>query len=382
MSREEIIIVGAGPAGSYAGYRLANKGYSVRILDKAIFPRYKPCGGGILTKTNKIMPIKEEWIEARFDSVSLTYKYQKPVQVSTDKDFVMMVDREKFDYEMVKLAEKAGANLCQGITVKSVEENSSGVKVITDQGSFEGNYLIAADGARSQVGRSLNLDGYQQRLGVALEGEFLVAEEDFQRYSKDVHLNYGDLPNGYSWIFPKDGYLSIGTGTFKSRYPGLKANLDKYLESLNIDIKETLKLQGSFIPLGGINQVFSGRRTLFVGDAAGLVDPLTGEGIYYALKSSELAVETVIDLKSGFQIGDYDKKIKAEILPEILWALKSARWGFKCSWLVHKILMFHPELLKYLLDILAGEASYSPYFGMLFRKVPGTLLKSTILFKR
>ncbi|AZR72236.1 hypothetical protein BBF96_01775 [Anoxybacter fermentans] len=383
MKQKQVIIVGGGPAGAFAGYRLAKEGYRVKILDKAIFPRYKPCAGGILTKVNHILPIKKEWIEAECMSVNMTYRYHSPVEVTVDKPFVMMVNREKFDHELLKMAQEAGAEVYEGVLVKSVMEDDRQVMVKTGSGKvFKGDYLIGADGAISQVARSLSLPGYSQRLGIALEGEFIVSDQDYERFRHLIQLNYGNLPSGYSWIFPKDGYLSIGIGTFQDKYPDLKRKLQEYIKSFGIHIKKTLRFRGSFIPWGGINQVFSGKRTFLVGDAAGLVDPLTGEGIYYALKSSELAVENLFKINSGKgQIKEYDKRIVQEILPELKMARRVARLAFSLSPLVHRVVRYYPDLLTYLLKICSGEKSYSFYVGMFLKKIPITLFKSTLSFR-
>ncbi|MEM9567170.1 MAG: geranylgeranyl reductase family protein, partial [Cyanobacteria bacterium P01_E01_bin.34] len=209
----DCIVVGSGPAGGSAAYKLAKQGRSVLVLEKEQLPRYKPCGGGV-------SPIVQEWFDFDFspaislkvDTISYTWEMGDRVEaVIEGSESIWMVRRDVFDNFLMQQAKKQGAELRDATAAKGIEFKSDRWQVMTDEGPVEGCYLIAADGAKGPMARWLGFKERKARFGGAIEAEAPVSQEP----PTVAHFEFGMLRNGYIWNFPKaDGY-SIGIGTFR-----------------------------------------------------------------------------------------------------------------------------------------------------------------------
>lgn len=201
-----------------------------------------------------------------------------------------MVMRDDFDAYLLK---HSPAEIRQGAAVRAVEETPDGVIVETaDGGRFEGCYLIAADGANSVIARALGLRPKKMMAG-AIEVEAVVPPDIFARYDGKLMFIFGEIRTGYLWIFPKSDHLSIGIGAIRPRPGELQSTLERVMTRYGISINGQPQ-KGHPIPIYIRREPISTDRTLLVGDAAGLADPFSGEGIRFAIKSGRLAAEAIL----------------------------------------------------------------------------------------
>lgn len=357
----DVLICGAGPAGSTCGRLLAGQGFNVAIFDRAPFPRYKPCGGGLTGKAQgELEPGWEDLVEDSTGEVIFYHRQKAPIQVRSDRTVIKMVSRERLDAWLLEEAARAGATVRDGYPIVAVREMESGVAVQGADGHiWEGGFLVGADGARSLVGRSLPFQT-GARPGITLECEVPVDDRVLAAYRGRVHLSYGGIPTGYGWIFPKGDHLSVGIGSFTRQVKGLRRYFDTFCHGLGLEVPANLRCRGAVIPAaGGQGGVFHTQRALLVGDAAGLVDPFSGEGIYYALRSGRLAAEVISSVTGGQgSLEVYSRRLAGELLPPLHYAGRIARVVYSLTPVVHRLVTANPEVARRLVEVLFGDTTY------------------------
>ena len=287
----DVTIVGAGPAGASAAYFLGTAGKRVILLEKEKLPRYKTCGGGLSQR------FLEREFPFSFNSSHITQvnsmKYifgRHSITIPIQSGVVGMVMRDEFD---ACILAHASAEIRQGSVIRKVEELEDRVQVFTQDGEcIESRFLIGADGANSIVARSLNLR-QSRLLAAAIEVEAYVPAETFQYYANQTVFIFDEIRHGYLWIFPKSDHLSVGIAAMHPAHGELQATLLRVMKGLGIDLKGAT-LHGHPIPIYSRREPIATKRTLLVGDAAGLVDPLSGEGIRFAIKSARLASQAIL----------------------------------------------------------------------------------------
>ncbi|MFQ6675362.1 MAG: geranylgeranyl reductase family protein [Fidelibacterota bacterium] len=366
MKTYDAIIVGLGPAGSSAAYQLALRGYCVLGLEKAKMPRDKPCGGCLSAKIRTILDEDlESLAEEVITEVILTFHGEGEIRVSSRDPVAYMISRATFDHHLAKKAGAAGAEIHDGEAVRDIDAYGDGYVVHTDQGTYRGCFLVGADGVNGLVGRTL---GYGPRLNiaVAIEGEATVERRAFETLRGTVRLDLGVIPYGYGWIFPKKDHWSLGVGSGKELSEHPERYYSVFLDEQRVDraiVEE--KRRGYRIPLfaGRKSKVTSGR-SLLIGDAAALVDPFLGEGIYYAIRSGQMAAEAIDRsiTDSGQTVSGYQERIAEEIYPEFEAALKVAELGYHFTRLGFAFFMSQPTAGESYLEVLRGSMSYRDYW--------------------
>jgi geranylgeranyl reductase family protein len=312
----DVIVVGAGPAGATAARALAAAGVRPLLLDRARFPRHKPCGGAISVRALSRFPwlsaplarIATHWI-SRLHLESTT---RDVVELRSDAPGALMIRRVEFDALLVALAREAGAELAEGADVVDAEETRERVHLRTRDGRrFSAPFLIAADGVHSTVARRLGITRGWPRSALAVDMMEETPAADLRATDPDLlWVSYGfpvrkDLTEGYAYVFPKREHVNVGLGYVVSRFrdaaPGPAYDLQRgFVDFL---IRDGV-LQGRsrrecftpfLIPVGGPLKTTARGRVLVAGDAGGFVNGFSAEGIYYAMLTGEHAARTMAD---------------------------------------------------------------------------------------
>lgn len=321
MKEYDVIVCGAGPSGSTAAKYLAENGLNVLLLDKSNFPRSKACGGGLCEHISQFKYILEKLTENDCDNdllesictqgviFSPTLKFK--TEYISDNPLFYNIRREKFDHELVKFAVNAGAKFRELSEVKeiSIEPNKGAVKLANGE-KISCKVIVGAGGCFDSAAKYLRKkeglpEDWGRDLGFSVVEEFDVDEKFIRdKYgienSSLIHLKHAEL-SGYGWVFAKNKLLNIGYIGFKHEIKkiDIKKEFNNYLELLKkteylpSHIKSK-KLRGAPIPYQGPMQKTYSDRLVIIGDAAGFVSPLTGEGIHYAIDSGKIAAETIL----------------------------------------------------------------------------------------
>ena len=315
MSTYDVIIVGAGPAGSTLGYELARRGVSVLILEKEKLPRNKTCAGGVTFRAHALID---------FDISSVTQRVVYGMKISYQLgDFCVkkyrdpiahLVMRKDFDHLLVRKAQDAGATVIDGLRADQVSISHGKAEIATKDGSFHAKIAVGADGANSMVASKMGLMKDAQR-ELALEAEVSVNQEHLDKMGHFINVDLGRIPGGYGWVFPKKNHVSAGV-TGPARLSGnFKPYLDRILQQFGeYDI---IDFSGHVMPMRRRGSSIQRNNVLLVGDAAGLIHPLSGEGIFYALKSAKLAAPVILNALRADKgdLRDYQKAVDTELMP-------------------------------------------------------------------
>jgi len=356
-----VIVVGSGPAGSIAARDLARGGARVLLLEKEHLPRVKICAGGIpphLVRLTGALP--PELVECTVTATTFSYRFSDAVTEQAHGPGIMMVMRAPFDRWLARQAQAAGAELHEGETVTTVAETPTGVTVTTAAGAVHtADWLVAADGAHSRIARALQLTP-NRYLGVALNAEVRISPEARANQGAVAAMDVGDVPEGYGWIFPKREHFSCGIGSARRRMPDARAVLERFLDGMtNTRQRLAAEVRGWPLPYCGARDPLIGRRTLLTGDAACLVDPLSGEGIYFAARSGELAAQTIL---AGTPLARYQEQVDAEIRDDLAYAGKLADIFFRHPYISYKLGVKNRKVVGYFEELLRGDRTYRSIF--------------------
>lgn len=358
----DVAIVGSGPAGASAALCLARQGVRVAVFEKASLPRYKTCGGGVVRRAIRLLPVDvREAVERDCYSAELNL-LDANLHFSTRRTdpIISMTMREKFDFLLVSAAKDAGAVVRSNCEVLNVVSHGDSVELVTCEGSLSARFVVAADGATSVVARKAGRPDTRYLIP-AVEYEVFVDDDLLRRFARSARFDFGVVPYGYAWVFPKREHLSIGVLTMRRGSINLNELFDRYVKLLGIHTVSRLERHGFLIPVRPSKGTPAKGRVLFAGDAAGLADPVTGEGITFAIQSGQIAAKALLD---GSFEGDrvrqvYDAEIARKILPEL-----------RLANILAKMIYGHPNVRAVLFrlygqrfseavtDVLMGERTY------------------------
>jgi geranylgeranyl reductase family protein len=322
----DAIVVGAGPAGSVTAYRLASEGASVLLLDRARFPRDKPCGGGVTLRALRQLPFAiDPVVEHVVDRMEFRLAFRSGYVRESSEPLILMTQRKRLDAFLAERAVEAGAEFRDGEGASRVTELEDGYAVSVGAGEERCRVLVGADGANGITARQLGL-GADPTYGVALEGNLPNAEADEARYRSRAVVELGTVSGGYGWVFPKGDHLNFGVGGWEREGPALRAHLQTLCEVHGVPFERVTDVRGHRLPLRRPEAPLARGRALLVGDAAGLVDPLSGDGLYEAFLSARLATGAALDVLAGRapDLAPYDTALR-----RILARITAASWGAK-----------------------------------------------------
>jgi geranylgeranyl reductase len=299
----DVIVVGGGPAGATAATDLARTGRNVLLLDRA--GRIKPCGGAIPPRAIRDFDIPDSQLCAKIRSARMIAPSDMAVDMPIENGYVGMVDREHFDEFLRQRAVEAGAERRDG-TFLDLTRDDDGTCVITYQDKAAGEKrmvraltVIGADGANSAVARAAMPKADRPPFVFAYH-EIIRTPENAPAASYaptrcDVYYQSPVSPDFYGWVFPHGGSVSIGTGSANKGF-SLRQSVADLREKLGLQDCETIRSEGAPLPLYPAKKWDNGRDVLLAGDAAGVVAPSSGEGIYYAMASGRLAAQAMDEL--------------------------------------------------------------------------------------
>jgi flavin-dependent dehydrogenase len=277
-----------------------------------------------------------------------------------EEPIVWMTMRAQLDCILAREAQGAGALLMEGSAVAGIKEHADCVDLQTTNGLWRAKFVVASDGANSVVARQAGWSA-PQNLIPALECEVTVNEIDFARLSNTARFDFGVVPEGYAWVFPKKEHLSIGVLSMRRGRVNLLEALASYLRLLGIENPIKVDRHGYVIPIRPREGSLARGRIFLTGDAAGLVDPVTAEGITHAIGSGQIAAQSLIDcaFDPRHAASEYQSRLAANILPELragrllAWALyKNPRFS---AWLFRAQGRALSELVT---DIVMGRRTY------------------------
>ncbi|MDJ0381190.1 geranylgeranyl reductase family protein [Streptomyces sp. G-G2] len=300
-----MIVVGAGPAGASAAHAAAAAGRRVLLLEKAELPRYKTCGGGIIGPSRDALPPGFVLpLQDRIHAVTFSMNGKMTRTRRSRSMLFGLVNRSEFDAGLVAEAEKAGATVRTGTAVSRVEQHGPAVPdrrtvavVLSDGETVLGRAVIGADGSASRIGAHVGVEMDQVDLG--LEVEIPVPPTVAEDWKGRVLIDWGPLPGSYGWVFPKGDTLTVGVISAKGDGAATKRYLEDFVARLGLAGFEPSLSSGHLTRCRTPQSPLSRGRVLVAGDAAGLLEPWTREGISFALRSGRLAGEWAVKISEA-----------------------------------------------------------------------------------
>src|SRR4051794_6791039 len=339
MAHYDALVVGGGPAGSTSAIRLADAGARVLLVDRATFPRDKPCGGGLTTRAFQQCPVDPTpVVEEEVDVVELRFRYDDSVVRHTPSPVIRMTQRRRLDAFLLDAARERGVEVREGTTI--------------DAADAPADVVVGADGANGTTAKALALGGGVVH-GVAYEGNVRYGVVPRDRYARRAGVELGDIPGGYGWGFPKGGHVNVGVGAWQTEGPRTRQHLANVCHAHELEPEQLDGLRGHRLPLRRPGTRVANERAVLVGDAAGLIDPVSGDGMYECFVSSRLAAEAIL----AGRLDTYEAALDAELagLHRASWKLKKAldRWP-RTSWRVARTKLLWASVERLLLGELAA----------------------------
>jgi geranylgeranyl reductase family protein len=391
MQSYDVVVCGAGPAGTIAAAEAAQAGLKVALLEKQILPRHKTCGGGMPMVMQKHLQdlAPEAFVESDVSFMRHTWKFEDaylgPMNPpgTNDRLSLWMVQRPIFDNTLAQRAAKFGADLRDGVAVRSLEPESDGV-IVRAQGIKTGSeftakarYVIGADGANGVTVKATQLRK-NPAIAIALEIELPHTWDNGHADLRPeiAHLEYGALKHGYAWIFPKADHLNIGAGVFRPDHRdargdhSIRAELQKtifdYMDATGLNYgRDSIRFHGHPLPTWSGKEPLHEGRILLAGDAAGLINPLFGDGILHAVKSGSIAARCIADDAAH----EYSDRIHAEFAANFDAALNLARVFYQWTGVCYKYGVKYEKGTRYATQLLCGELLFTDMAGRAMRRL-------------
>lgn len=360
ITQNDVIIIGAGPAGSTAARIMAKAGLKVLVIEKERLGRNKPCAGAITLRAFDELDIDyTDFVEREISGIRLYSPDNSVMEQDYGRTVGITVYRERFDSHLLQLAINAGAEVLTNTSARDIIKNGNSCEIAfeTDNKviqSRSGKIIIASDGVFSRISKRSGLYGYtKSQLGICAQYEMEMKEEDINELignNAEIYFGSSIAPDGYGWIFPKKHGVTVGVGfSLSERKRKITDYLDLFvyehpIASNKLKSARIYRKTGGLVPMKGVIGQTYDDNVLVVGDAAGQVSPLTAEGIYYSMICAKAAAQVGMEavLKNNFSANNL-KKYEKE------WK-KITGGGLKRGILLKNLLLSEDRRINYLLN--------------------------------
>lgn len=324
MTDFDVAVIGTGPAGATAARASAAAGASTVLIDRAEVPRYKCCGGGLIGLSRAalvadVRPLIRESAHRITFSTNFTQRFTKSSHTGPVFELVM---RSEFDASLVELAVARGAQLRCGVALRSIDEQAGVVTLHTTAGPITARVVVGADGTAGRTSGYVGVRAAQVDLG--LEGEFAVPAAMADYWTGRVHIDWGPVPGAYAWVFPKGELLTVGVIGPRSQGEALRRYYDDFLAYVGLAGTPPARFSGHLTRCRDTDSPLVRGRVIVAGDAAGLLEPWTREGISFALRSGLMAGEAAAraasaadDLDAQAHLAAYADRVVLELGQEM-----------------------------------------------------------------
>jgi geranylgeranyl reductase family protein len=320
----DVAVVGGGPAGLAAASASAAAGARTVVLERAEHPRYKTCGGGLLGVSQAAvagqiaLPVRDEVRSATF-----TLRGGSEFSRSNAEPLLAMVVRDEFDAALLGRAEEAGAVVRQRVQVRAIDQaDGHATARLADGDTVTATVIIGADGSSGVTARHVGAEFAQVDLG--LELEIAVPEPVGRRWAGRLLLDWGEIPGSYGWVFPKGDRLTVGVIAARGQGDATKGYLREFVDRLGLAGYEAVRDSGHLTRCRADGSPLRRRQVIVAGDAAGLLEPWTREGISFALRSGALAGEHAAKAATAgdptateFSLDGYVAAVNATLVPDM-----------------------------------------------------------------
>ena len=351
----DVVVVGAGPAGSTAARIAAQRGARVLLVDAARFPRYKTCGGGLLATSLALLPPEALGVvERRVGTASFSLHGGRASRVRAARPFLALVRRERLDQALVEAAIAAGAEFRDGHRVSRISQHGDGVRLTGPAGPVRARVVIGADGSAGITARHVGVRIARSDLGLEVELEGADAG-----WRDRVHLDWGADAGSYGWVFPKEDRLTVGVIQRKGDGAATRAYLARLVDGLGLADRRVLQQSGHLTRWREPGSPVHRGRVLVAGDAAGLLEPWTREGISFALRSGVEAGSAAAGLAAGNEDAPlhYERYVASVLEPEQTAGDRLLRLFERAPWLAHLAVTRSARVARLFVRFCRGEVT-------------------------
>jgi geranylgeranyl reductase family protein len=386
----DLIIVGGGPSGASAGREAGKRGLSTLLLEKENFPRYKPCGGALSSYALSCLDfdLPEFMVERHISNVRVHYR-DRFVDGRKECNLASLISRKVLDNFLLEKARETGIEIHTGEKVLDCIEKENFVEVRTDDNTYLGRFVLIAEGSGGTLKYKVRQKDSKTEYSLGIVTEVPEKDEIIRnKLPGTIDIYFGISQGGYAWIFPHSGYYSVGImGTAQYLEHPKKVLLNFLQES---GFEGEFPVRSHIIPTGGIKRTIINSRLLLSGDAAGFVDAFTGEGMAYAIRSGQLAAETVADIvmydRKLSKVKTYESRCRQEFGNYLASSLKLEKIMHSFPEISFKLAVTNWEILNKYLDEAVINRNHKDYVRWLvlnfFLDAPVSKIRSLAVERR